>query len=53
MVVRFNLPYRCNFGQHLCVVGSGEVLGQWDLAQAVQMEWSEGDVWTAELPLAR
>ncbi len=49
MTLRFRVPYRCDFGQHLRVVGDGPALGEWDLAAAPAMAWSEGDVWVAEL----
>jgi hypothetical protein len=45
------LRYRCDFGQHLCVVGGSERLGQWDLQLAPQMTWTEGDVWVLEISL--
>ncbi|KAK9822642.1 hypothetical protein WJX81_002600 [Elliptochloris bilobata] len=49
--VSFALPYRCTFGQHLCLVGSISPLGAWDVRQGVAMSWSEGDVWTVDLEL--
>jgi hypothetical protein len=42
--VSFALPYRCTFGQHLCLVGSVQRLGSWDVRQGVAMSWSEGDI---------
>ena len=44
MRVSFALPYRCTFGQHLCLVGSVQRLGSWDVRQGVAMSWSEGDI---------
>lgn len=38
------LPYRCMFGQHLCLVGSIHPLGAWDVRQGVAMRWQEGDI---------
>ena len=49
MRVSFNLPYRCQFGQHLAIVGDDERLGQWNVQQGVAMQWSEGDVWHVDL----
>jgi len=47
--VRFAIPYRCQFGQHLRVIGGCERLGNWDLEKALPMSWNDGDLWTAEL----
>lgn len=44
----FKLPYRCSFGQELCLVGSGEALGNWSLDSARSMRWTDGDVWQVE-----
>ncbi|PRW59906.1 carbohydrate-binding module family 20 [Chlorella sorokiniana] len=49
--VCFRLPYRCKYGQKLCLVGSNDVLGGWHVDRAVPMNWTEGDVWTVELQL--
>ena len=49
MHVTWKLPYRCHFGQSLGVVGSAESLGNWDPKKKVVMNWSEGDIWRAEL----
>lgn len=49
--VSFRLPYRCNFGQNLRLVGSGAPLGDWDVSRSAAMTWSDGDVWKAELEL--
>ncbi|KAK9811665.1 hypothetical protein WJX72_007965 [[Myrmecia] bisecta] len=49
--VSFALPYRCNFGQHLCLVGSADPLGKWDVQSGVPMNWTDGDVWTVELDI--
>ena len=46
MRVSFALPYRCTFGQHLCLVGSIHPLGAWDVRQGVAMRWQEGDICT-------
>lgn len=49
--VSFKLPYHCKFGQKLCLVGGGDKLGGWTVERAVEMSWTEGDVWTVELQL--
>ncbi|GBF93228.1 20S proteasome subunit beta [Raphidocelis subcapitata] len=48
----FKLPYRCHFGQDLCIVGSSEDLGNWDPRRGVGMQWSEGDVWQVEFEVS-
>lgn len=44
----FKLPYRCSFGQELCLVGSGEFLGNWSVENGKRMHWTDGDVWTVD-----
>lgn len=46
------MPFRVEFGQHICVVGGCPELGNWILADAVSLTWSDGDMWnaTVELP---
>ncbi len=49
--LKLAIPYHCNFGQHLCIVGSTESLGGWNIDQGVPMEWSDGDLWSADFDL--
>ncbi|KAL2649454.1 hypothetical protein R1flu_017582 [Riccia fluitans] len=49
--VKFVLRKQCHFGQQFNVVGEVPELGEWDPSQAVPMEWSEGHVWTAQVPI--
>ncbi len=49
--ISFSLPYHCKYGQRLCVIGASDKLGAWDVAQAVPMEWTDGDVWMVDLKL--
>ena len=51
MRVSFAVPYRCEFGQHIALVGSDEFLGDWDVQRGVPMNWQDGDVWTVDLEL--
>ena len=51
MRVSFAVPYRCEFGQHIALVGSDEFLGDWDVRRGVPMNWQDGDVWTVDLEL--
>eukprot|EP00884_Botryococcus_braunii_P016819 jgi/Botrbrau1/3820/Bobra.0183s0050.1 len=53
VVVEFKLPYRCEFGQHVLVVGSDGLLGGWDVGQAAEMKWTPGDIWTIKLELGQ
>ncbi|GIL72272.1 hypothetical protein Vretimale_428 [Volvox reticuliferus] len=49
-IVKIRVPYRVNYGEVVRVVGSGTLLGDWSVEQALQLTWTEGDVWTAEVP---
>ena len=51
MRVSFAMPYRCEFGQHIALVGSDEYLGDWDVQRGVPMNWQDGDVWTVDVEL--
>lgn len=33
------------------MIGASDNLGAWDVAHAVPMEWTEGDVWMVDLKL--
>uniref|UniRef100_A0A1D1ZRJ0 CBM20 domain-containing protein n=1 Tax=Auxenochlorella protothecoides TaxID=3075 RepID=A0A1D1ZRJ0_AUXPR len=47
--IRFAIPFKCHFGQHLAVIGGPRQLGQWEAAAALPMTWQQGDVWAASL----
>ena len=49
--VCFMLPYRCKFGQRLCVIGASDNLGAWDVSKAIPMEWTDGDVWMVNMQI--
>lgn len=49
--VTFTVPYKVNFGEKLKLVGSGQEFGEWDATRGLPLTWSEGDLWTAEVPL--
>jgi hypothetical protein len=51
--MNFNLPYRTQFGQSLSIVGSTDDFGAWDPLCRVPMEWSDGDVWKAQVTADR
>eukprot|EP00878_Enallax_costatus_P029705 GHUV01032247.1.p1 GENE.GHUV01032247.1~~GHUV01032247.1.p1 ORF type:complete len:209 (+),score=28.40 GHUV01032247.1:343-969(+) len=48
----FKLPYRCSFGQELCLVGSGEALGNWSVDRARRMHWTDGDIWQVDFEVS-
>eukprot|EP00775_Hariotina_reticulata_P001798 gene1798-2132_t len=51
--VSFQLPYHVEWGQDMCLIGEGEALGNWDVAQCIPMAWNQGDMWTAQAALPR
>lgn len=48
----FKLPYRCSFGQELCLVGSGEALGNWSVDKGRRMHWTDGDIWQVDFEVS-
>ena len=52
LVVDFEVHYDTTFGEDVCIVGSHDALGAWDLDKAAAMTWTEGSVWklAVELP---
>ncbi|MDQ2792919.1 MAG: CBM20 domain-containing protein, partial [Bacteroidota bacterium] len=52
MIVRFSLPYRTLFGQRLAVCGSHPLLGHWQPAAAVDLNYDEATgCWSLEVEL--
>lgn len=49
--VEFTLGHHCQFGERFALVGDCEALGEWDPSRALKLEWRDGDVWTAVVPL--
>lgn len=47
------LPYHCRYGQSVCLIGSIDKLGKWDVSRAVEMSWHDGDLWKVELELPK
>jgi len=43
---------RCSFGQELCLVGSGEALGNWSVENGKRMHWTDGDVWQVDFEVS-
>lgn len=40
-----------NYGESLKLVGSGSELGDWNVEAAPEMQWTDGDVWVADVEL--
>jgi hypothetical protein len=51
VAVTFSVQYQCSFGQSICLLGSRDALGAWQLERAVPLAWGEGDLWTARVQL--
>ena len=47
--VRFAIKCKTIFGQSVKIVGNDKSLGDWNHSNALQLVWSEGDVWVGEL----
>lgn len=47
--VRFAVKCKTAFGQSVKIVGNDRSLGEWNHSNALQLVWSEGDVWVGEL----
>ncbi|KAK7273705.1 hypothetical protein RIF29_14764 [Crotalaria pallida] len=47
--VTFHLQKKCDFGEQFLIVGDDPVLGSWNPADALPMDWSDGHIWTVEL----
>ena len=47
--VTLRVPLRVHFGEHLCLSGSDNLLGSWNVDKAPELEWTEGDVWVTRI----
>ena len=43
--------FQVSFGESHKVVGGHPSLGDWDVSNAPQMQWNDGNVWTLEVQL--
>jgi hypothetical protein len=50
-VPRWQVHYQTCLGQELLIGGSHQALGRWDSERAIQMMWTPGDIWLAEVEL--
>ena len=48
VTVRFQIKMKVGFGDVMRICGSHESMGEWDVANALLLNWSEGNVWTSE-----
>eukprot|EP00879_Flechtneria_rotunda_P007987 GHRR01008368.1.p1 GENE.GHRR01008368.1~~GHRR01008368.1.p1 ORF type:complete len:157 (+),score=10.71 GHRR01008368.1:149-619(+) len=51
VTVSFFVSKRVAFGERIAVVGPTEKLGCWRPSDGLPLQWSEGDIWTAEISL--
>jgi len=47
-ILRFEIPYRTNFGERVVITGNQDCLGQWDPNRGIDLQWSQGDLWFVE-----
>lgn len=47
--VQFQLHKECNFGESFLLVGNEPIMGEWNPASAIPLNWSDGNIWTVEL----
>jgi hypothetical protein len=46
-----NIHYPTAYGEVLKLVGKGDLLGNWNAAHGLDLEWTEGNVWTGCIEL--
>ena len=51
VTVTFNIEMETNFGDHLCIVGGHDLLGNWVPAKGIEMDWVEGIKWKVTVAL--
>lgn len=49
--VRFSLPFSTKFGERILVTGNHEELGNWVGDQALELQWTTGNVWRGSMIL--
>lgn len=49
--LNFSIHYKTLFGERIAVTGGAEFLGNWDPLKGLELEWSEGDIWTVNILL--
>ncbi len=53
MEVSFKIHYQTKPGEQLCVCGSGNYLGNWDITKALKLNYQQGGVWTNVIELTK
>jgi hypothetical protein len=43
----FGIGYETKFGEKIFAIGSTDFCGEWDLAAALKLKWTEGNIWRA------
>jgi hypothetical protein len=51
VTVTFHISMETNFGDHLCIVGGHDLLGDWVPAKGVEMDWVKGNDWKVSVAL--
>lgn len=51
--VRFVLQKKCVFGERFYLVGDNPLVGCWDPSNGMPLDWSDGDIWSAQLVRVR
>jgi 4-alpha-glucanotransferase len=52
MKIHFRIEYHTHWGQKLCISGSVDALGGWDVAKCIEMTHNSTGVWTAEIEVS-
>lgn len=47
----FSIHYNTHYGERLVITGEPEFLGCWDPLKGLELEWSAGNIWTANIVL--
>lgn len=45
VTVCFSVKKSCDYGERVALLGNATSLGEWDPGRAIEMEWTEGDLW--------
>lgn len=47
----FSVQFATIFGEKMAVVGQGAALGDWDPSRALEMFWTEGNIWRCSVQI--
>lgn len=48
-VINFFIQYNTQFGDKILVTGGHEMLGNWDPAKGLELEWNPGNIWNSTI----